>query len=163
MVVALARAAPEASAIPIDGEAPEAGAAVSTPAAETESSLTLEDLLTELRKRGWTLVRWGPLEAPELLAAMYHRATSADVFILRSKDDATAYRCPIIGDSPVFCPPVVAWQYHGKPSWTLREVLALEEPGKPGAPMNIEAPHPKCTIPPGLPKPVNIRPLRQNL
>ncbi|WP_421671819.1 hypothetical protein [Saccharopolyspora spinosa] len=120
---------------------------MSRPVAEEESSLTLEDLLTELRTRGWTLIRWGPLEAPELLAAMFHRATSADVFILRNKDDATAYRCPIIGDSPVFCPPVVAWQYHGKPSWTLREVLALAEPGKPGAPDEYRSSAPEVRDP----------------
>lgn len=64
MVVALERAAPETSEVPSDDEAPEAGAAMSTPTTENESSLTLEDLLTELRKRGWTLIRWGDWKPP---------------------------------------------------------------------------------------------------
>ncbi|MFI0464526.1 hypothetical protein ACH347_10645 [Saccharopolyspora sp. 5N102] len=130
-------------------------------APEGEFALELDDLLGELRRRGWTLILWGPREAPELYAAMYHRATSADVLIIRGEKDASAYRTPVVGDSPVFCPPVVAYQYHAEPTWALRAVLSLPAPGEPGAPMGMEKPSPKCAIPAGLPKPVLIRPLSQ--
>ncbi|MER5392553.1 hypothetical protein [Saccharopolyspora sp. NPDC002686] len=124
-----------------------------------DTSLTLEDLLVVLRTKGWTLNLWGPRDARELYAATYRRSTSADVIIIRDETDASAYRTPIIGDSSMFCPLVVAYQYHATPEWALRAILALPAPGAPGAPMVIERPHPKCAIPDGLPKPITIRPL----
>ncbi|MBB5158060.1 hypothetical protein [Saccharopolyspora phatthalungensis] len=123
-------------------------------------SLGLDGLLTELRRRQWTLIRWGPQDAPALLAAMFKWETCADVLILRNENHATAYRVPITGDSGVFNPQAVSYQYHHSPLWTLRAILALPAPGNPGAPGMSERPkYPECAIPNDLPRPVMIRPL----
>ncbi|GAB3484412.1 hypothetical protein [Amycolatopsis cihanbeyliensis] len=122
-------------------------------------SLGLDDLLTELRRRQWTLLRWGPPDAPRLLAAMLHRETCADVLILRSEQDASAFRAPVWRGSDPLAPEKVSYQYHANALWTLRAILTLPAPGSPGAPVTIETPHPRCRIGDHLPRPVLIRPL----
>lgn len=125
-------------------------------------SLELRDLLSELRRRQWTLIRWGDADAPSLLAAMFKWPTCADVLILRNEHHATVYRVPTFDDAGVFNPTVVSYQYHSSPLWALRAILALPAPGEPGAPMGIETPkYPECFIPERLPRPVLIRPLSQ--
>lgn len=120
-------------------------------------SLELEDLLTELHRRRWTIVRWGPEDAPDLLAAVFKWDTSADVLILRDEDRATGYRVPA---DEVFNPSVVQYQYHNNPLWTLRVMLTLPGPGQPGAPHGIEIPRrPDCFIPDNLPVPIVVRSL----
>ncbi|WP_216204472.1 hypothetical protein [Amycolatopsis aidingensis] len=122
-------------------------------------SLCLDDLLTELRRRQWTLLRWGPLDAPRLLAAMLHWDTCADVLILRSEQDASAFRAPVWRGSNPLAPEKVSYQYHAGALWTLRAILSLPAPGTAGAPVTIESPHANCRIGEGLPRPVLIRPL----
>jgi hypothetical protein len=123
-------------------------------------SLEFEELLSEFRWRRWTLIRWGPVDAPRLMAAMYKWQACADVFILRSEHEATAYRVPTLDDTGVFNPTTVAYQYHHSALWTLRAILLLPAPGEPGAPVGIETPkHPECFISEDLSRPVLIRPL----
>ncbi|MQA09334.1 MAG: hypothetical protein GEU98_12445 [Pseudonocardiaceae bacterium] len=123
------------------------------------SSLVLDELLVELRQRHWTLVRWGEAKAPTLLAAILRWNTCSDVLILRSENDATAFRAPAWPDSNVFSPRKVSYQYHANALWTLRAILSLPAPGSAEAPRLIETPHAKCSIPDDLPSPVLIRPL----
>lgn len=123
------------------------------------SPLGLDELLVELRRRHWTLIRWGNPRAPELLAATFEWDTCADVLILRAENDASAYRAPSWPEADLFAPEKVSYQYHASALWTLRAILSLPRPGTPGAPLAIETPHAKCRVPSGLPQPVVIRPL----
>ncbi|ASU80020.1 hypothetical protein CDG81_19090 [Actinopolyspora erythraea] len=122
-------------------------------------SLELKDLLNELRRRHWTLIRWGPEDGPCLMAAMFKWQACADVLILRDEHQATGYRVPTMDDSGVFNPDRVSYQYHASPLWTLRAILGLPEPGQPGSPMALETPASACFVSEDLPKPVLIRPL----
>ncbi|MEV0050589.1 hypothetical protein AB0H34_08870 [Saccharopolyspora shandongensis] len=123
-------------------------------------SLELKELLTELRLRGWTLIRWGPENTPQLMASMFqHPQDCADVFILRSQDQATAYRVPTPDSAGLFNPQAVAYQYHAPPLWTLRAILALPAPTHPQAPFCIQEPAHECFLPERLARPVLIRPL----
>lgn len=123
-------------------------------------SLELTELMSELRRRRWTLIRWGTEFSPQLIAATFKWPTCVDVLILRSETDATAYRVPTADGTGVFNPEAVSYQYHHCPLWTLRAILALPDPEEPGAPYWLEAPtYPECGIPDGLEKPVLIRPL----
>lgn len=124
--------------------------------------LDLDDLLTELRRRHWTLLRWGDAKAPYLVAAIYQWDTCTDVLVLRSEHDATAFRGLTWPESNVFAPEKVSYQYHACAVWTLRAILALPAPGSLGCPASIETPHAKCFIPPHLPRPIMIRPLSQH-
>jgi hypothetical protein len=119
--------------------------------------MKLDELLTELRLRRWTLFRWGSEDDPALVAAVFKWNSSADVIILRRNRTATGYRVPTREDSEIFRPRIVSFQYHGPPLWTLRAVLTLPEPG-PGE-LHAETPHRDCRIPTELPKPIVIRPL----
>lgn len=124
------------------------------------SGLTTDELLVELRCRGWTLVRWGPRDLPVLLAAMFRWRVATDVVILRGKDDASAYRVPFAGgDEPVWNPWVVSYQFHSCALWTLRAILTIGEPGSSGAPDRLEPAAAACRLPDRLPRPVLIRPL----
>jgi len=119
--------------------------------------MALDELLTELRLRRWTLFRWGEADDPALVAALYKWRGSADVIILRRNRTATGYRAPTPDDAEILRPRVVSFQYHGPPLWTLRAILTLSAPG-PGD-THTELPHRDCRIPDGLPKPIVIRPL----
>lgn len=123
----------------------------------TTQVMALDELLTELRLRRWTLFRWGEADDPALVAAVFKWNSSADVIILRRNRTATGYRVPTRDDTEILAPRIVSFQYHGPPLWTLRAILALTEPG-PGD-TYAEMPHRDCRIPAGLPKPVVIRPL----
>ncbi|MDV6012422.1 hypothetical protein [Haloechinothrix sp. LS1_15] len=129
------------------------------PDAVTLRSWSLEELLGELRRRRWTLLRWGSPVNPELLAAIAERHGCADVVILRAEEDATGYRATSWGASSVLTPRTVSYQYHATAVWTLRAMLALPSPGAEGAPMAVETPHPRCSVPDCLPPPIVIRPL----
>lgn len=117
-------------------------------------SLELEELLTELRRRRWTLIRWGPEHAVDLLAATFRWDDCTDVLILRNNEHATAYRVP--NSAEVFNPEVVWYQYHNNPLWTLRAILSLPVPEESAR--VLETPR-QCRIPGNLPKPTLIRPL----
>lgn len=101
----------------------------------------------------------GLREAPGLYATMRSRATSADVIIIRSEGDASAYRTPIVGGL------VRVRSRRGRlPIPRVRGLDTQSDPlaagaWYPQAPMMIEPPHEKCSLPCGLPKPVLIRPL----
>ncbi|RZS37898.1 hypothetical protein EV193_105458 [Herbihabitans rhizosphaerae] len=123
-------------------------------------SLELDDLLSELRRRHWTLIRWGPQDAPYLVAAIFKWQMCADVLILRGETAATAYRVPTLDDAEIFSPTGVSYQYHHSPLWALRSILSLPAPGAPGAPVGMETPkQPECSVPENLPRPVVVRPL----
>ena len=123
--------------------------------------LELQDLFGELRRRGWTLILWGPRTSPSLMGAMFQWRDCADVLLVRSQHRATGYRVPTPrGGGEVFNPDVVLYQYHQSPLWTLRAMLSLPRPGIPGAPVTAETPKaPECFLPENLPRPVLIRPL----
>lgn len=128
---------------------------------EEQVSEELKELLSELRNRHWTLLIWGGKKMPELIASMFKYLDSAvaDVLLLRSRSNATAYRVPAVDGASVFNPERVMYQYHATALWTLRALLSLPAPGKPGAPIGFEHPMPECFIPDGLPPPMIIRPL----
>lgn len=121
-------------------------------------AFVLADLLRELRRRRWTLYLFGPEDRPELYAATFQWATCADVIILRSEDDATAYRVPTYQNTDVFLPTLVSWQYHSAAVWALRAVLTIGAPGQADAPFELLKPHPKCLIPIEIRRPVTVRP-----
>lgn len=121
-------------------------------------SLSLDDLLGELRRRKWMLYLFGPNERPDLYAATFQWAACAEGFILRSENDATAYRVPTYPNTDVFSPGIVSWQYHGDPEWTLRAVLTIGVPGQADAPFEFLQPHPLCRIPIEIRRPATIRP-----
>jgi hypothetical protein len=122
----------------------------------------LDDLLSELRYRRWTLHLWGPKDAPDLMAATFRWTPrqEVDVIILRSHDSATAFRTLYFDHDGMFRPEIVHWQYHAdNPWWVFRAVFTLPHPGKPDAPEHPQTPHKDCHIPDGLPSPQTIRPL----
>jgi hypothetical protein len=123
-----------------------------------DTSPILEELLRELRRRKWVLHLFGRRTAPEIYAAAFQWETCADVVILRDQARASAYRAPTFPGTDVFCPTVVAWQYHASPVWTLRAALTLPAPGDPGAPLQALRPHPDCRIPLEQRTDVTIRP-----
>jgi hypothetical protein len=128
--------------------------------AGTTFRLGLDDLLGELRRRRWTLVRWGEPDRPALLAAAFTWVAYWDVLILRSEEQASGYRAPRAEGLEAFNPEMVVYQYHQSPLWSLRAILALPVPGSPEAPTRLERPkHPECFISDDLPTPVVIRPL----
>lgn len=129
-------------------------------ALDTGCRLETDELLGELRRRGWTLVRWGPADSPVLLAAWFRWPLAADVLIMRGEDDASAYRIPLgAHDDRMWNPQRVAYQFHSSALWTLRAILTIEEPGRPGSPDRMEPAAPECSLPDDLPRPVMIRPL----
>ena len=126
----------------------------------TTIRLGLDELLTELRLRRWTLVRWGEPDRPALLAAAFTWVEYWDVLILRSEEHASGYRAPRTEGAEAFNPELVVYQYHQSPLWALRAMLALPVPGSAEAPTLMERPkYPECFIPDNLPQPVVIRPL----
>lgn len=126
----------------------------------TACALQTDELLHELRRREWTLVRWGHRERPILPAAMYQWPLATDVLILRSEDDASAYRVPAgPHDDRIWNPQMVAYQFHSSALWTLRAILTIEAPGQPGSPGVMERAATACALPEDLPRPVLVRPL----
>ncbi|MEV7551969.1 hypothetical protein AB0N89_20310 [Amycolatopsis sp. NPDC089917] len=122
-------------------------------------SLSVDQLLEELRRRRWTLYFFGDPKAPHLIAAMFQWEVCADVLILRGEEDATAYRVPTFReDDDVFLPGIVSWQYHSDPEWTLRAVLTIGVPGQADAPFALLRPDSLSKIPIELRRPVTIRP-----
>jgi hypothetical protein len=122
------------------------------------NNLTLDQLLAELRHRKWTLHLFGPQDNPNLYAATFQWDTHADVFILWSEQEASAYRVPTFPNTDVFLPEVVAWQYFGAPEWVLRAVLTIGAPGTRDAPMEVLTPNLLCSIPREIRRPVTMRP-----
>lgn len=123
-----------------------------------EDLLSLDELLTELRLRQWTLFRWGRAEDPELVAAAYQWDAYADAVLLRRDRTASGYRTPTRSDTEVFSPGLVTYQYHGHPLWVVRAVLALPAPAT-GSGVHVETAHPACRVPANLPQPMVMRPL----
>lgn len=117
----------------------------------------LAHLLGEIRRRGWTLLRWGPEHSPELVAAMYSWGTWSDVYLLRAEDSATGYRTPITPTTSALNPRVVVAQYHGTAVEVARDLLGLPEPSQYSP--EAHSPDLLCRIPQRLPKPFLIRPL----
>ena len=132
------------------------------PAAEPErpepQAPDIGGLLNELRRRGWVLYVFGERGRPEIVGHVFAWPTCADVVLLRSEDDATAYRVAVLGEVDVFSPGLVSWQYHAPAAWTLRAVLTLEEPEHPDAPRGVLRPDPGCFVPPEVRRPLTIRP-----
>ena len=123
------------------------------------SRLNVNDLLSEFRRRNWTLHLFGPRGAPDVYATTFQWQTCADVFVLRGEHHAFAYRVLTVPGTDVFRPQTVTWDYFSEePAWTLRAVLTIPPPGAPGAPMQIRTPHPECGVPIELRRPVTIRP-----
>lgn len=130
------------------------------PHSARQDVLELEDQLSELRRRQWTLILWGPRESPALMGAMFQWRDCADVLLVRNDRQASGYRIPTVHGGEVFNPESVLYQYHQSPLWTLRAILSLPHPGMSSAPIGIERPkYPECFIPDDLPNPVLIRPL----
>ena len=122
--------------------------------------LPLDELLTELRLRRWTLYRWGRADDPELVAATFDWGSCADVLVLRRDETASGHRTLTFEGADPLRPAAVLFQYHAVALWTLRAMLALPPPGHPGAPADVQTPHRLCGVPDGLPRPLVIRPLR---
>lgn len=120
--------------------------------------LNIDELLEELRRRGWVVYIFGPPEEPEAYAAVFQWEACADVIILRGEERATAFRVTTLPGTDVFQPALVSWQYHSTADWTLRAVLAIPPPGSAGAPIQLLQPHPDCVIPMEARKPVTILP-----
>lgn len=118
----------------------------------------LDELLVELRLRHWMLHFFGPRGDLRAIGAVYQWETCADILILRTEDDASAFRVPTFPDTDVFEPAMVSWQYHASAMWTLRAVLTLEAPGTPGAPLGVLRPAKCCTVPVAERMPVTIHP-----
>lgn len=121
--------------------------------------LPLDDLLRELRLRGWTLYRWGPADDPSLVVAAHAWENYADVVILRPDETASGYRVPTDEDADSFRPAAVSFQYHSEALWVLRAMLSLDPPRHPGGPAVLQTPHKSCVLPDDLPQPLTIRPL----
>ncbi|AIG78414.1 Hypothetical protein AJAP_27845 [Amycolatopsis japonica] len=120
---------------------------------------SLDDLLNEMRARRWTVHTFGPENAPELVCAAIHWGDRcSDVLILRSENQATAFRSVRVGvREDLFAPNQVLWQYHGRPEWTVRAVLTIPAPGDHGAPSGLETAHPLCRVPVELRQRATVR------
>lgn len=116
----------------------------------------LASLLVELRRRHWTLVRWGPEDAPDLVAAVYRWPEYSDVVVIRGELDAVAYRTPTIA---AINPPLVVYHLQASAVTVLGAVFGLPAPGEPGAPDDLVTTPDHCRIPEDLRGPVHVRPL----
>lgn len=121
-------------------------------------SAEINELLNELRYRRWVLYMFGPKDGPDVVAYVFQWYMCADVVILRSENDASAYRVPTLPETDVFAPELVSWQYHASAAWTLRSVLTIDPPGHPRAPIAVLQPAPGCYVPMEQRRPVTIRP-----
>jgi hypothetical protein len=127
----------------------------------TIAKLTLDDALDEIRQRKWTMHYFGKdARRPELIAATHRwpRRGCADVLILRSEQDATAYRVLLEQADDPLEPEVIVYFYQQSAIWTLRAILALPAPGHQDAPRCRMTPPLSCFIPPELERPRTIRP-----
>jgi hypothetical protein len=125
-------------------------------------AVDLEDWLTELRRRHWTLhLGGGDPRHPDWLAAHFAWDNCADVVILRGEDSAVAFRAPAGPDTDLLAPAWVTWVYSHNAIWTLRAVLTIEPPGSPVEPVHLIPAPATCHIPPHGRRPVTIRPLAQ--
>lgn len=95
----------------------------------------VDPLLSELRRRHWTIHLYGDPTEPELFVAVHRwdNRPCADVVILHGHDRAIGYRATISESADVFAPPAVHWWWaqSNDPSaaqWVLRRVLALDPP-----------------------------------
>jgi hypothetical protein len=123
--------------------------------------LPLDELLTELRIRRWTLYKFGPAHDLRLVAGVvrWPRAREVDVLLLRSDSSGSAWRAPSFHENELFRPPLVLWEYHQDALWALRAILGLPAPHEMSAPIAMYKPHGECRIPDGLPSPTVVRPL----
>lgn len=101
----------------------------------------LDDLLEQLGKVGFLWWHFpAAADRPEVLAGVYqypHAETTdgtCDVVVLHHDELAHAYRAPAGPLDEVFRPAQVWWWYGGPPDQTIRALLALPQPGVPGAP-----------------------------
>lgn len=120
-------------------------------------------LLEELRRRHWTMLRWGPADRPELVAWMFDHGQHTDVVILWSEDRAIGYRAPSVPGETPLDPVVVQYEYHSSALYVLRAMLSLPEPGAQGAPATTHVPRPDSRVPRDLPRPMVVRPLAGHL
>lgn len=121
----------------------------------------LVSLLEELRHRGWTLMRWGTAEEPELLAAFYRWDRCTDVFVLRSEQSASSYRVPSTEQEDIIAPKNVLFQQHADSVTALRSILRMPPPGAPGAPDELRIAEPHCRMSAKMPSAITVRPLKQ--
>jgi hypothetical protein len=128
---------------------------------DIDTSSDLDLLLTELRRRHWTLYLWGPRDDPEHFAAVFKwPGGDVDVLILREDGSASAYRTIYFDETEMFRPDLVIWQRHYPSAYrTLREVFSLPEPGAAGTRFEPEVPDARCLLPANLPASLAIRPL----
>lgn len=113
----------------------------------------LDVLMVELGRRRFRLFQFqGDRNGPDVLAAVHDWAGGGcDVLILRSEQNAVAFR-PVTGAGvDVFQPPHVVWWYAANAVWTLRALLTLPPPTDPDAPSLI------VSLPPGLGLPTSGR------
>jgi hypothetical protein len=116
----------------------------------------LDCWLNELRRRRWVLRTFGARN--RVVAAMLQWGSETDVVIVRSEDNASAYRLPVFPGTDVFAPELVSWQHYARASWVIRAVLTIEPPGRRGAPVAVEKASELCAIPPEIRKPKWIQP-----
>lgn len=123
--------------------------------------LTRDDALDEIRRRKWTMHYFGPgRDNLNLIAAVFRWRGHeyADVLILRSDDDATAYRAVVGPNDDPLKPNSIVYFYQAEAMWTLRAILSIAPPGHRAAPNDRMAPKAACFIPAELERPHTIRP-----
>ncbi|MFE0023605.1 hypothetical protein [Amycolatopsis sp. NPDC059021] len=112
-----------------------------------------------LRARRWTLYFFGVADSqPRGLAASWCWDSFADVVIVRDATAASAFRAVLLPDTDLLNPQMVCWQFHGDPVTAIDTLLALPEPGSPGAPVRASAAGPRCSVPLGWPRPQILPP-----
>jgi hypothetical protein len=96
----------------------------------------LDALLVELSRRRFRLYQFrGDHHGPDVFAAVYDWTTDlSDVLILRSEQDASAFRALTGPGIDVFNPPHVLWWYTANAVWTLRSLFTLSPPADTDAP-----------------------------
>lgn len=115
----------------------------------------LDYWLEMLRHRRWMLHLGGPDHRhPVWIAATLQWPTCADVVIIRSEEDATAFRVPTNDTTDLLHP---GWGHLGLLG--IGGVDTSHPPGSPGEPMFLMTAPEVCRIPRDGRRPVTTRPL----
>lgn len=85
----------------------------------------LDATLADFSRSGWTVVALGDRNTPDALALWQRMGSHADVLVLRSEDQAVAFRAPVWPyDDPLAATEVI-WCWHGPAAVVTHKLLAL--------------------------------------
>jgi hypothetical protein len=115
---------------------------------------SVEDWVSELVRRRWTMACMGRKDAPAAIAAYHRDGHWADVVILRGPDRAAAYRALVRPNDDPLTATEVIWHYLANAAQTLQAVLHLNPEATSVRPYPIPR---DCQLPELAIRPLTIR------